>query len=108
MFCQFLEKYFGKKFKSNYIKYSGYNDYIKSDITYHIKYYPIEDHSTRYANKIFLKWDDLIDKLKQNINIKLNTNVTNVIRSDASHYTICTKDTIYYSKKIIFALSIIP
>ena len=104
---KFLGKYFGKKFKSDYIKYSGYNDYIKSDMTYHIKYYPIEDHSTRYSNKIYLMWSDLINKLKQNISIKLNTNVSNVMCKDNT-YSVYTKDTTYYSKKIIFALSIIP
>ena len=104
---QFLEKYFDKKFKSIYIKYSGYNDYVKGDITYHIKYYPIEDHSTRYSKKIYLRWSDLINKLKDNINIKLNTNVTNIKYID-NIYNIYTKDTIYYSKKIILALSISP
>jgi len=105
-FSQFLEKYFGKKFKSNYIKYSGYIDYINSDITYHIKYYPIEDHLTKEISMIYLQWTNLINKLKQNITIKLNTDVTNVYKDN--NYCVCTKDTIYYSKKIIFALSINP
>ena len=104
---QFLDKYFSKKFRSYYIKYSGYNDYIKSDITYHIKYYPIDDHSTKYYNKVYLMWNDLINKLKRNINIKLNKNVSNIIRKD-NIYNIYTNNSIYYSHKIIFALSIIP
>ena len=105
-FGQFLEKYFGKKFKSNYIKYSGYTDYINGDITYHIKYYPIEDHLTKRIDMVYLQWTDLINKLKQNLTIKLNTDVTNVYKDN--NYCVCTKDTIYYSKKIIFALTINP
>lgn len=104
---EFLEKYFDRKFKLNYIKYSGYNDYIKGDITYHIKYYPIEDHSTKSTNKVYLQWKDLINKLKKDISIKLNTDVTSVLCKD-NIYCVYTKDTIYYSKKIIFALAISP
>ena len=105
-FGQFLEKYFGKKFKLNYIKHSGYTDFINSDITYHIKYYPIEDHLTKDNILVYLKWSDLINKLKQNLTIKLNTNVINVYRND--YFCVNTKDTTYYSRKIIFALSIKP
>ncbi len=106
-FGKFLEKYFSKEFKLNYIKYSGYNDYVNGDISYHIKYYPIEDHSTKYSNKVYLHWDDLIDKLKKNITIKLNTNVINTVCED-NIYCVSTKDKNYYSKKIIFALTINP
>jgi len=104
---QFLEKYFDRKFKLNYIKYSGYNDYINSDITYHIKYYTIDDHSTKYKNNVYLSWEDLINKLKRKINIKLNTDVTNILCKD-NIYCVFTKNKIYYSKKIIFALPINP
>ena len=55
---------------------------------------------------IYLQWANLINKLKENLKIKLNTDVINVYRND--YFCVNTKDKTYYSHKIIFALSINP
>jgi protoporphyrinogen oxidase len=106
-FGEFLEKYFDKKFRSNYIRYSGYNDYIDGDITYHIKYYPIEDHSTKYSNKVYFRWSDLINKLKTNVPINLNTTVSKV-SCENDIYCIDASTKQFYAKKVILAVSIGP
>jgi protoporphyrinogen oxidase len=104
---QFLIKYFGKTFSKNYIKYCGYNDFVNSDITYHIKYYPIEDHLLKKTKKLFFQWSDLINSLIGGLKIKLNTNVTNIKCID-NVFNIYTENMIYKSNKIIFAVTINP
>jgi protoporphyrinogen oxidase len=105
-FSQFLIRYFGKKFRNQYIKYSGYSDYVNGDVTDYIKYNRINDHKLNSTVKIFLKWSDLINQLKKNLNIRLNTTVTSINYDD--YYNIVTNNKIYKTKKIIFAVTINP
>ena len=105
-FSQFLIRYFGKKFRNQYIKYSGYNDYVNGDVADYVKYNRINDHKLKSTVKIFLKWSDLINRLKKNLNIRLNTTVKSINYDD--YYNIVTNNKIYKTKKIIFAITINP
>lgn len=104
---QFIKKYFGKDFFEEYNKIAEYKDYLKSDLEYYIKYYPITDHDPSAYKLISLKWTDLINKLENiikqyNQQIKLNFTVDNIKLNDDT-YIINNK---YKTKNIIFAITI--
>lgn len=104
---QFIKKYFGKDFFEEYNKIAEYKDYLKSDLEYYIKYYPITDHDPSPYKLVSLKWIDLINKLESiirqnNQKIKLNFSVDN-IKFDENDYIINNK---YKTKNIIFAITI--
>jgi protoporphyrinogen oxidase len=105
-FSQFLIRYFGKKFRNQYIKYSGYNDYVNGDVTDYIKYKRINDHRINTTKKIYFKWSDLINKLIENLNIRLNTTVQSI--NLIEDYNVITNNKIYRAHKIIFAVTIKP
>lgn len=104
---QFIKKYFGKDFFEEYNKIAEYKDYLKSDLEYYIKYYPITDHDPSPYKLVSLKWTDLINKLESiirqnNQKIKLNFSVDN-IKLNGDTYIINNK---YKTKNIIFAITI--
>ena len=105
-FSQFLIRYFGKTFRNQYIKYSGYNDYVNGDVTDYVKYNRINDHKLNSTIKLYFRWSDLVNHLKKNLNIRLNTIVTSINYDD--YYNIVTNNKIYKTKKIIFAVTINP
>ena len=108
-FTDFLDKYFGKIFRKNYIDHSGYTDYVDGDINYHIKYYTLKADSFSSSLKIFFDWDTLIMNIKNGINYKLNTLVTNItINQNTQNIEISTSKKLYVSRRIIFALPIKP
>jgi protoporphyrinogen oxidase len=105
----FIKKYFSVDFFNQYNKIAEYKDYLKSDLTYYIKYYPITDHNPTPYKLISLQWTDLINNLhryikKNNVEIKLNINVDNIIYDkNNKHFIINNK---YTTKNIIFAITI--
>ena len=106
-FGKFLIKYFGQSFYISYLKYTGYYEHAFQDISYHVKYNSIEDDKLILTQKFFLKWGDLIEKLLYNLKYILNTNVSNVIKQDNIFNIVTDKET-YYSKNVIFALTLKP
>jgi protoporphyrinogen oxidase len=108
-FSDFLDKYFGKIFRKNYIDHSGYTDYAGGDINYHVKYYTLKADSLGSSLKVFFDWDELIMNIKKGLNYKLNTFVTNVaINENTQLFEISTSKKLYVSRRIIFALPIKP
>ena len=108
---EFLYKYFDKKDIDNYLMHCEYNDYLESDVDYHIKYYPISDNVYSSYNIIYLEWQDLVNKLIKNIKekkgiIKKNYEVSNIIK-DTNNDLFIINNT-YYAKKIIFAVTLKP
>ena len=108
-FKTFMYKYFDKKDVDNYFLHCEYNDFLDSDVDYHIKYYPISDNSFTSYNIIFLSWSELAEKLikiiKQNESkLKTNYEVIN-IKKDNDLFIINNE---YICKKIIFALTLKP
>lgn len=112
---QFIRKYFGDKFFIEYNKIAEYKDYLKSDLEYYIKYYPINDHNPSPYKLISLTWTDLTNKLeniikKYNQKIKLNftvntikLNKNNEYKNNEYKFIINNK---YKTKNIIFAITI--
>lgn len=108
-FKEFMYKYFSKKDVDNYFLHCEYNDFLESDVDYHLKYYPITDNSFSSYNIIFLSWTDLVNKLIKNIkynksSIKKKYEVTSIKKTN--NLFIINNE--YYSKKIIFALTLKP
>jgi protoporphyrinogen oxidase len=108
-FKDFMYKYFDKKYVDNYFLHCEYNDFLGSDVDYHIKYYPISDNSFTSYNIIFLSWTELVNKLINNIKLnksymKINYEVKNI--NNKNNLFIINND--YCSKKIIFALTLKP
>lgn len=104
----FIIKYFGKKFFTEYDKIAEYKDYHNSDLEYYIKYYPITDHIPSPYKLLSISWTDLINKLTKNIKeknkIKLNTEVKKINYDyNKKIYIINNK---YYCRNIIFATTI--
>jgi len=108
-FKTFMYKYFDKKDVDNYFLHCEYNDFLDSDVDYHIRYYPISDNGYSVYNIVFLSWSELATKLIQNIKknkskIKINYEVSN-IKKDNDLFIINNE---YICKKIIFALTLKP
>ena len=105
----FIKKYFSNNFFNEYNKIAEYKDYLKSDLTYYIKYYPINDHNPTPYKLISLQWTDLIYNLykyiqQNNGHIKLNTIVNNIIYDKNNKYFIINNK--YTTKNIIFAITL--
>jgi hypothetical protein len=105
---QFIIKYFGKTFFNKYDRIAEYNDYHNFDITYFIKYYKIKDQTNTPYTLFYLRWTDLINKLKElNPRIKTNYEVKNIkyiiSEGTASYYLINNK---YKTKNIITAVTV--
>jgi len=100
---QFISKYFGKDFLIKYIKNSEYYDYLKSDMTYYIEYYDIDDSNHIPENIHYLSWTELINKLKLD-NCITNYTVNHIIKYN-NMYLINNE---YYCKNIVFALTLKP
>lgn len=104
---QFIIKYFGKTFFKEYDKLAESNDYHNFDITYFMKYYKIKDQTNTPYTLFYLRWTDLINKLKQlNPRIKTNYEVKNIkyiTFEEESYYLINNK---IKTKNIINALTV--
>jgi hypothetical protein len=108
---QFIKKYFGNNFFREYNKIAEYKDYLKSDITYYIKHYPITDHDPSKYKLVSLKWSDLINKLentikKNNQHIKINFEVDKIKKIDNDEFNYYIINNKYKTKNIIFAITI--
>ena len=106
---QFIIKYISEKFFINYNKQTEYKDYIKSNINYYIKYYPIKDNIPEPYILVQIKWTDLINKLYKNIihhkkEILLNYQVEYIKYDNANNLYIINDK--YITKNIIFATTL--
>ena len=106
---QFLLKYFGKEFTKDFIANCEYHDFLKSDIMYFIKYYKIKDMIHQNDTIYGLRWTDLVNKLVKD-NCHKNSIVTKVTKDtkDNNIFNISVNNTIYKTKKVIFAVTLKP
>ncbi len=104
---EFLEKNFDKKFVKNFIINCEYRDFINSDPYYFIKYYKIDDMSHDPYKVLIIEWKNLVNKLAKS-NCYTNSEVKKVEKINDNLFNIYTDKQIYYSKKIIFALTLKP
>ena len=106
---QFIVKYISEHFFNNYNKQTEYKDYIKSNIDYYVKYYPIKDNIPEPYILVEIKWTDLINKLHKNLihhkkEILLNYEVKYIkVNKKNNLYIINDK---YETKNIIFATTV--
>lgn len=106
---EFLVKYFGKEFTKEFIKNCEFHDFLKSDVSYFIKYYKIKDMIHQNNTLYSIKWSDLVKKLT-NINCHTNSMVTKIIKDDKIFkvYVNGVNDVSYLTKKIIMAVTLKP
>ena len=106
---QFIIKYFSEKFFYEYDKQAEYKDYMKTNIDYYVRHYPIKDNIPEPYILIELKWIDLINKLYKIISyhkqeILLNYEVKYIKYNKLNDsYIINDK---YETKNIIFATTL--
>jgi monoamine oxidase len=103
---QFLVKYFGNKFTKNFIKYCEYNDWLKSDVDYFMKYYKIDDMKVSNIKILIIEWNDLVKKLTLP-NCKVNNEVVEINKIN-DMYEVKTKGKTYKCKELIMAVTLEP
>ena len=101
---QFLTKYFGVKFTTDFIANCKYHDYLESSVEYFIKYYDINDMSHNQNKLYFIHWTDLINVLKAT-NCKHSYDVNKIKK--LSDGTFLINDDIN-TQKIIMATTLKP
>jgi len=109
---EFLLKYFPKKDVDNFLLHCEYNDFLQSDVDYHIKYYPIIDNKYSKYKIVFLKWSDIVTSLTKIIKdnkskIILSEEVTNIKKIN-DIFKINSINNDFEARNIIFALTLKP
>jgi hypothetical protein len=94
-----------KKEYKNFIQSVGLTDYEKEDIYETLYNYGMEDNTSGWTG-MSIDWNILLDKLAQNINIKLNSYVKKIIKDDDLINIKINKDIEYNCKKLYIATDI--
>lgn len=102
---EFLEKHFEKEFVKNFIINCEYRDFIESDPYYFIKYYKIDDMSHDPYKILIIEWKKLVNKLSKT-NCYTNSEIKKVEKINDNLFKISSGTETYFSKKIIFALTL--
>jgi hypothetical protein len=104
---QFLVKHFDKEFVNNFIINCEYRDFLESDPYYFIKYYKIDDMSHDPYKILIIEWKNLVNKLTKP-NCHINNEVKKVKKIKDNLFKISTINNVFYTNKVIFALTLKP
>jgi protoporphyrinogen oxidase len=104
---QFLIKHFDKEFVNNFIINCEYRDFLESDPYYFIKYYKIDDMSHDPYKILIIEWKNLVNKLTKT-NCHTNNEVKKVEKIKDNLFKISTINNVFYTNKVIFALTLKP
>jgi len=107
---EFLIKYFGKEFTTEFIEHCEYADWLESDVDYFINYYKIDDMKVGPYNALAIQWTELINRLTLP-NCIVGVEVTK-IKEIGEHYIVKSSSAgntnLYKTKYIIMATSLKP
>lgn len=103
---EFLHQHFDKEFIRLFYLYADYTDFHNQDINDFINNYPMDDLKREEEILRTFKYADLFNKLKEDKNILMNTEVTNIKRQLLNNQKIFLINATYLTSNIITATTI--